>query len=328
LRETIIRFYDNEAVKLFTKAVIRDKNRNANIASEFRRKLTDMIGTERTFTRANAEVSADTIFDILDTSIREKSISIHDEIRVADNEKLINRNILQQLSEKYQTEDDLRTFARNLVEKCGVFVTVNRTEIQRAVPNNAAPEQGISIFRKIILINLPTVEGNDNVQRFAGKLEAALENAVEGGVTVKVDRNGKRKNEIAILSIINCFPLRILQDLPLLKNKYDYLVNNPNDSRQNRTVLHTEGTGENFPNLFVAAELLPSDIRKKYVPYLILGYVMDFVKFADKNDGTGKSAYGTIEINRLGREVLIISFNKDLKYVDILITLYIPGLFR
>ncbi len=304
MQDTIIRFYNNGAVKTFAKGVILDKRRNENIASEFRRSLIQLIGTEHTFTRANSEIDKDSIASILDTSIRDKSISIHDEILIEDNEKLINRNILQQLSEKYQNEDELKTFAKKVIEQCGVFVTTNQTEIQRAVPNNPIPEQGISIFRKIVLINLPMVEGNDNVQRFAGRLETALTNAVEGGVIVKVDKNGTRKNEITILSIINCFPLRIIQDLPLLKEKYDYLIDNINESRQNRTVLHTEGTGENFPNLFVAAELLPSDVRKKYVPYLIICYAMDFVKYADKNDGTGKSAYCTIEINRLGREVL------------------------
>jgi hypothetical protein len=304
LKETIIRFYHNDAVKTFTKSVILNKRRNENMASEFRRRLIELIGTEHTFTRANAEINIDTISNILDTSIRAKSVAIHDEILIEDNEKIINRNILQQLSEKYQTEDDLKIFAKSIIEQCGVFVTVNQTEIQRAVLNNAIPQQGISIFRKIILINLPVVEGNDTVQRFAGKLETALTNSVEGGVKVKVDKNGTRRNEVTILSIINCFPLRILQDLPLLKEKYDYLVDNKNESRQNRTVLHTEGTGENFPNLFIAAELLPSEIRKKYTSYLIIGFAMDFVKYADKNDGTGKSAYGTIEINRLGREVL------------------------
>ena len=310
LQEAIIRFYNNDAVKTFTKNVILDKNRNKNIASEFREQLKGLIGTEHTFKRANAEISIDTISQILDTSVRKKSISIHDEILIEDNEKLINRNILQQMNEKYQTEDDLKTFARNIVEKCGVFLTTNQTEIQRAVPNNAIPQQGITIFNKVILINLPTVDGNENVQRFADRLEIALTNAVTGGVTVKVDKNGTRKNEITILSIINCFPLRILQDLPLLKKKYDYLIKDPRESRQNRTILHSEGTGELFPDLFVSAELLPSDIRKKYVPYLIIGYSLDFVKYADKNDGTGRSAYGTIEVNRLGREVLNPIANK------------------
>ncbi|MDR1161840.1 MAG: tubulin-like doman-containing protein [Tannerellaceae bacterium] len=304
LQEAIVRFYNNGAVKAFTKNVILDKKRNENIASEFRGRLNELIGSEHTFIRANAEISVDTIFHIFDTSIREKAISIHNEIFIEDHEKLINRNIIQQLSEKYNTEDDLKTFARNIIEQCGVFTTVNRTEIQRAIANNAIPKLGISIFNKIILINLPAIEGNETVQEFANTLETTLVNAVESGTLVKVDKNGTRKNEIAILSIINCFPLRILQDLPLLKEKYDYLINNPNEARQNRTVLHTEGTGENFPNLFVAKELLPSDIRKKYLPYLILAYAMGFVKYTDKNDGTGNSAYGTIEINRLGRPVL------------------------
>jgi len=304
LQEAIIRYYDKDAVVKFTKEVIRDKNRQKNIASAFREEMVKQIGTEHTFARANATVSDDTILQILDTLIREKSIVIHDEILIENNEKLINRSILEQLNEQFSTEDDLKKFAKDIIRQSGVFATFDTTEINRAVKNNAIPASGITIFKKLILINLPKIEGNENVQKFADKLKKALIESVTGNVIVKVDTNGLRKNEITISSITYCFPLRTIKDLKYLKEKYDYLVNNRNEARQNRTVLHTEGMGETLPDLFVATEMLPSDIRKQNVPYLIVAYALGLVKYADKEDGTGKSAWGTVSVNRLGEEVL------------------------
>ncbi|MDR3338982.1 MAG: hypothetical protein LBT25_02605 [Candidatus Symbiothrix sp.] len=309
LQEAVVRFYNHDAVVKFTKTVEQDKKRQENIASEFRAALLKQIGNDRTFTRANTEISKDKISQILEKNIREKSISIHDEILIENNEKLINRNILEQLSEKYNDEDALKKFTLELIQKSGVLLTFDSTEISRAVKNNPIPDK-VNIFKKVIMINMPKIEGNEKVQKFADKFKNALQSSVGGGVTVKVDTNGSRKNEITIISITYCFPLRAIQDLKVLKEKYDYLVSNPNEARQNRTVLHTDGTGENFPDLFVANDMLPSQIREKYTAYLIMAYAMGFIKYADKADGTGKSAYGTITKDELGDEVLNPLANK------------------
>lgn len=304
LQETIIRFYDNTAVQKFTKDVIKDKNRQKSVSDEFRQEIIKQIGAEQTFARANAAISTDNISNLLDTIVRRKSIIIHDEILIENNEKLINRNILEQLNEQYHSDDELKAFAKKLIEQSGVFLTFNPTEINRAIKNNPIPQPGLNIDRKIVLINLPKAEGNEQIQKFAGKLKDALIDAVTGGVQVKVDMNGTLKNEMTIASITYCFPIRVLKDLPFMKEKYDYLISNPNEARQNRTVLHTEGTGEIFPDLFVAKEMLPSDIRKKYTPHLILNYALGAIKYADKQDGTGLSAYGTVEEDALGLEIL------------------------
>lgn len=316
LQETIIRFYDNEAVHKFTKDIIKDKNRQKSIADEFRQEIVKQIGSERNFSRAGTVISIDSITNLLDTIIRQKSIMIHNDVLIEDHEKLINRNILEQLSEQYHTDDELKTFAKKIIEQSGVFLTTSQTEINRAIGNNPIPEPGSTIDCKVVLINLPKTEGDE--QRFANKLKDALMNAVTGGVHVYVDMNGTRKNEMTIASINYCFPIRILKDLPYLKEKYDYLMNNPNVARQNRIVLHTEGTGENFPDLFVTKEMLPSDIRKAYTPYLLTANVLGIIKYADKQDGTGTSAFGTVEEDALGLEILSPLADKftDIPYGD------------
>ena len=310
IQEAVIRFYNQESVVSFTKQIIHDKRRQDNIASGFRTEFLKLVGGERTFTNANIIISKDKIDDILESYIRDKSIAIHEEILVESYEKLINRNILEQLNEQYKDVDELNRFSKNLIEKSGVYLTFNQNEVNRAVKNNPIPNIGVNIFKKIVLINLPRTEGNEQVQQFANRFKLALENSVSGNTIVKVDTNGTKKNEITIISLTYCFPLRAISDIRLLKEKYDYLVNNPNEARQNRTILHTEGDGTNFPTLFVADEMLPSQIREKYLQYLIINHALGCIKYADKQDGTGKLAFGTVTIDELGDETLNPIANK------------------
>jgi len=304
IQEAVIRFYNQESVVSFTKQIIHDKRRQENIASGFRTEFLKLVGGERTFINANSVISKDKIDDILESYVREKTIAIHEEILVESYEKLINRNILEQLNEQYKDADELNKFAKNLIEKSGVYLTFDQNEINRVVKNNFAPRIGDTINKKVVLINLPKIEGNEEVQKFAEKFKRALESSVSGNVVVKVDTNGTRKNEITIVSLTYCFPLRAVKEVKFLQDKYDIFVNDKNNYRENRMLAHTEGDGTNFPTLFVADEMLPSQIREKYLQYLILNHALGYIKYADKQDGTGKLAFGTVMIDELGDETL------------------------
>lgn len=295
LQQTVIRFYDQKRVKEFTQRVITDQKRQKGIADEVRLRLSELIGSEQTFQHANAVIAPDTIAELMDTVVRQKSIAIHEDILIEASEKIINRNILEQLSEKYNETESLKKFAKSIIEESGVFLELNNAELQRAVggQNNPVPQDGMNINRKIVLINLPKVEGNETVQKFATKLKEALINSVPTGVTVCVDMNGTRQNELTVQAITYCFPIRCLKNLAFYKERYDQLING-NESRQMRVVLHSEGTGEDFPTLEVQSELLGSQLREMFMPYAIANYALDNIKFGDLADGTGRKAFGTV----------------------------------
>lgn len=306
LQNTIIRFYDQKSVKEFTKRVITDQKRQKAISDEVRLKLVEIIGTEQTFQHANAVIDRDTIVNLMDTVVRQKSIAIHEDILVEASEKLINRNILEQLNEHYSDTEELKKFAKSIIEESGVFLELNPAELQRAVggQNNPVPQQGTNINRKIVLINLPKVEGNEIVQKFAQKLKDALINAVQAGVEVYVDMNGTRQNELTVQAITYCFPIRALKNLDFYREKYDALING-NEGRQMRTVLHSEGTGDDFPKLEIQGELLGSQLREMFMPYVIADYALDYIKFSDLADGTGRKAFGIVtKDSLLGLETL------------------------
>ena len=294
LQQTVIRFYDQKKVKEFTQRVITNQGKQKSIADEVRLKLVEIIGTEQTFQHANAVIDKDTIAGLMDTVVRQKSIAIHDDMLIEVSEKLINRNILEQLSERYSENEELKKFAKSIIEESGVFLEFNGAELQRSIGGmNAVPEQGTNINRKIVLIQLPKVEGNETVQKFATKLKAALESAVAADIHVKVDMSGSRQNELTVQAITYCFPIRCLKNLAFYKERYDHLVNG-NEGRQMRTVLHSEGTGDDFPTLEVQGELLGSQLREVFMPYAIADYALDYIKYGDLADGTGRKAYGTV----------------------------------
>lgn len=305
LQSTVIRFYDQKRVKDFARRVITDKRRQKAVADDVRLKLVELIGFEQTFQHANAVIDTDTIADLMDTIVRQKAIAIHDDILIEAGEKLINRNILEQLSERYNDTESLNKFASDVIRESGVFLEFNGAELQKSVGGqNPVPELGMNIDKKIVLVNLPKVEGNETVQRFANKLKAALIGAVEAGILVNVDMNGTHQNEMTVQTIRYCFPIRCLRNLAFYKERYDLLVNG-NESRQMRAVLHTEGVDEDYPTLEVQGELLGSQLREMYMPYAIIAYSTGYIKHDDLADGTGRKAFGIVSKDPLlGLETL------------------------
>ena len=311
LEGTVIRYYDQPKVKEFTNMMIHSKKHQENISSAVRQEILKLIGSDRTFARANSAIDQDALTDIFEKTVREKVISIHDNTLVEAGEKLINRNILEQLSEKYQSAEDLQVFAQKIVQESGVLTRFNSSEVNRSVPNNPVTVVGTTVMRRRVLVNMPRVEGNEKVQKFAENLKTALENATDASISVKVDMSGERQNEIDVMSVAYCFPFRCLQNLAFYRDKYNYLTTvTPSMSeaevRKYKVILYGEGFGgEGLPDLFIAAEKLKSQLRKEYMPYVLMASAMDLIKYADINDGTGRKAYGTISVDEiLGLETL------------------------
>lgn len=309
LQGTVIRFYEPDKVKAFTETMIHSRKNQDNIGSAVRADILNLVGAEKSFARANATIDQDSLNNILEKTVREKVISIHEATLVEAGEKLINRGILEQLAEQYNSADSLKLFAGKIMKESGVMVKFNHTELGLTVTNNPTTEMGKNVAKKCILVSMPKVEGNDKVLKFASDLKAALIAAADAGVKILVDASSERKNEITVMSITYCLPMRTLDSLKFYKERYDYLVNNPNMTasqiRENKVILHGEGTGEEFPDLFLTPAKQKSQLRAEFMPYMMLAYAMGIIKYGDIMDGTGKKAFGTVEVDEdLGLETL------------------------
>lgn len=309
LEGTVIRYYDQPKVKEFTQMMIHSKKNQENISTAVREEILKLIGSEKTFSRANTAIDQDALNDIFEKTVREKVISIHDNTLIETSEKLINRSILEQLAEQYNSADSLKMFAGKIMKESGVMVKFNQTELSLTVKNNSTTEVGKNVAKKVILVSLPKVEGNEKVQKFSSDLKNALVAAADAGVKILVDASSDRKNEITVMSLTYCLPLRTLDSLKFYKERYDYLVDNPNKTasqiRENKVILHSEGTGEQFPDLFLTPEKQKSQLRKEYMPWIMLGFATGIIKNGDVMDGTGRKMFGTVEVDEdLGLETL------------------------
>ena len=257
----VVRCYDPRKVRIFTtnEIILDKKNQNAVYAA-VRPYFMIHIGTEKTFARANAAIDQDVINNMVETTVREEVISIHDNTLIEDREKLINRNILEQLSENYSSAEDIHRLAGKIISGSGVLAGFNPDEVGRNVPNNPVTEVGITVMRRYMFVSIPKVECDENVRVFAKELKTAFEKAEDASVRVEVDMSGERNDEIRVLNVADYFPLRCLQNLAYYKEKYDLLTTvTPtmceSEALRNKIILFGEGVGgEGLPDLFVAQE--------------------------------------------------------------------------
>ena len=136
-----------------------------------RQEILKLIGTEKTFARANATIDQDVLNGIFEKTVREKVISIHDNTLIEDREKLINRNILEQLSEKYSSAEDLQQFAQKIISESGVLARFNPSEVNRSVANNPVTIVGTTVMRRRVLVNIPKVEAQRESPEVRGESE-------------------------------------------------------------------------------------------------------------------------------------------------------------
>jgi hypothetical protein len=122
---------------------------------------------------------------------------------------------------------------------------------------------------------------------------------------------------LGIMSITYCFPLRAVNEMALLKQKYD-LTLKQSDKSIAQLVLHLEGDGNQYPRIFLKsnsekrAEEEEKNMFYTSLAYYLLGTALESIKLMDLEDGTGKMHYGMIQTDKYGREISPIFFGAKL----------------
>jgi len=269
LSGAIVEVSEDEKMKKFEDALLLNKNQQETWAGKIRK----AIAGNRTYARFNelaAATSEDAVFEIFDAELGPEIRTKHDQD--CKNDKILGINILQQLQKVLQTDADIRNFARAVIEQSGTFLKLDEGQMQKFLTNNPNPVvQPESINRKTILITMPTDEGNDALKAFAQKLKNNLLGAFgnpSAGYSLKFDTNSVRKNEITIISIKYCFPIRAITWIPSFGRDYNEMINNKNEleAKEARILLHSEGDGAELPGL-MGEEKTP---LKDFIPYFFV----------------------------------------------------------
>lgn len=256
MRGAIIEVSEDEAMNEFEVEVSIDKVDMPNIA----RQLRELILPQGDFTNfgnlAN-NISVEDIKDTFDTKLSEIVKTKHDEKAESDN-KVLGLNILTQLQQKLTTEDAIKEFATKIVSQSGVYLKLNADQMQLHLRNNEgnlSPTNPASINKKAILVSIPSPDDNEGLKRFADRLEHALKNSFNQSTartSITVNRKSPRKDELSIITLAYCFPMRAIDWMSTYQKKYeDFLhTGNPSTDMGNAILLHSEGDGSALPQLF------------------------------------------------------------------------------
>ncbi|MGL5958273.1 MAG: DUF4339 domain-containing protein, partial [Phocaeicola sp.] len=252
----VIEVSEDEIMTEFEIELKADKIDMPNIARQLREEI---LPREEfvNFGRLAIEINVEDIKDAFDIKLSEIVKTKHDEKADSDI-KVLGLNILTQLQQKLKTEDDIKEFASQIVKQSGVFLQLNNDQNQLHLRNNEgnlSPMNPASINKKAILVSIPSPDGSDGLKKFADKLEEAFKNSFNQSsarTTITVNRESPRKDELSIITVSYCFPLRAIDWLKSYKERYESFLNtgNPSTDVCNAILLHSEGDGKNLPSLF------------------------------------------------------------------------------
>lgn len=256
MKGAIIEVSEDEAILTVEEEIILDKVDMPNISRQIREEILPKAEFTN-FAALTNDLSVDSIKDAFDVTLSGIVKQKHSE-KTNGETKVLGLNILTQLQQKLKTDDDIRAFATKIVSQSGVFLRLNNDQIQLHLRNNEgvlSPTNPASINKKVIFISIPSPDDNENLKRFADKLETAFMNSINQGVAqtvIKVYRKSQRKNELSIITVAYCFPMRAIDWLANYKQRYDRFLHtgNPITDQNNAILLHTEGDGSLLPSLF------------------------------------------------------------------------------
>lgn len=256
MKGAIIEVSEDESIKQFEIDITVDKIDMPNIA----RQLRDSILPDTEFTNfgnLSNDISIDAIKDAFDVKLSQIVKIKHDEKADSDM-KVLGLNILTQLQQKLKTDDDIKAFASKIVSQSGVYLRLNNDQIQLHLRNNEgnlSPTNPASINKKVIFVSIPSPDDNENLKRFADKLETAFKNSFNQSTartTITVNRKSPRKNELSIITVSYCFPMRAIEWLTPYKQRYEQFLHTGNQATDicNSILMHSEGDGTELPSLF------------------------------------------------------------------------------
>lgn len=270
MKSAVIEVREDNKVASFEKSIITQKNTIEGLAGSLRRALVgekqyahfgDLIGGMK------KEKAFEVVDEVLGTKVREIQSN------ESPKERLTGLNVLQQLQKMLDTDEKIKQFAKNAVEKSGVFILLDDTELGKAQNNNPNPAvQPESMNIKNVLITMPAYEGDDALKEFAEKLQTAFRSSFRKNSeqdTIDFSTTTDTMNEITITAVKSLFPLRALKWLPEYEREYKMLTESPNplDAREAKTILHSEGDGSCLPPIMGENALT----AKEFGHYLFLG---------------------------------------------------------
>lgn len=256
MRGAVIEVSEEERMIKYEQELRYDKESMRNISRQLREAI--LPETEfKNFGDLLTRISEKTIKHVFDVKLS-SIIQIKHADLPPSSTKILGLNILTQLQQKLGNNyQKVQEFAHEVLEQSGAYINLDRNQIISNIRNNDQPDENKNINLREVLISIPSPDDNPSLKAFADDLKRAFESQVENGVKPpKIFMESARKNELSIITINYAFPMRAINWLAGYRKRYDkYLhTGNANQDLSRAILLHSEGLGENLPDIFAKTD--------------------------------------------------------------------------
>jgi len=300
LRQANVEVADLERLQKFINDLLLDRPKMELLSQKLRDYIAD--GAGKSFAKAGKKLqNAGALEEAANEVLKESILAYHAEMM--RNNPVLGLNVLEQLYQMYGgSEDEIGRFANTIVANSEVYVKLNDQEVSRMMPNTENPATNLAAGpNTIMLVALPGANTDDeDLKNFVDKLRIKLEQAFNQTETRKFQIvESPRPDEITIVSYQNLFPVRAIDYMPFLKQKYEQLVKSGNETTDvtNKVLLHSEGDGSQLPPLFGEGTGPTGDALIKY---LFLAAAYGIIRQGE--DELGNKGWGLVSTDFFGAE--------------------------
>lgn len=277
----LIKKYDPEKVQSLAKQYAINQEFQSSNAAEIRTKMIEGIGEEgeKTFANLYSVMDYDTATDIiLDVCTKNARAAMEDTAKNDPLSRMVGVNILDKLKVELNTDDKLERFVKDAINSAKSYVQFSTEEKGKMMG---------STMMSMIQLALPRAE-SDSTQAFKKKLIDAFALNAPGFVpSPDADLSENYKpNQIVVVCANSGFPLRFLENMKTLKEKYDRLLASP-EKALNKMVLHTESFEKLLPPIF---EMDSREILESVKKPLLLAFALQLITL-QQNPVTGEKFY-------------------------------------
>ena len=286
LTKQVVRFYEPDVVKDFTRSLTSDLTEQRKQTSRVRERLAELLGDEKqNFTAFNSRITQGRFADLLESTCEESAIEAHEQFvaRHPDRARILRVGLMEMLQKEYDGSDErLRGYAQNIMAMAKNYLKLDPSQVQLVAPGiPAANDDSNAVCVSNLTIIAPEApEAGEFRKKFCG----ALRNATTA--QTQTVTNKTRPQEVTLINITNVFPARFVAVVDFLRKKYEERVNGSQGGRA-FLELHSEGAdgrlgdGQEFPALFPET-YKPSDLY----PWMLLGEALDLIRM-EKDARTG-----------------------------------------
>ena len=290
LQGEVVKEYDPKLVRGTIASFLKERVTQEEYATALRDRIIKELGaTNITFSLLCKKINLGTLRNVaIKECIDYVRTDMENFSKKYPNQRLVQVNILDKLrNTECSTPEKMAKFSKAIYDAAQSYLTFNGSEEGQGSPETAANHQ------KIIQISLPQYKDNDEfrndfITAFGGSGNIPFNKDEDSSVNFK-------SNQIVVVTAHSGFPLRYIDNVRVLKEKYDILTRN----EVNKMVVHTESFQKPLPALYARSK---EEASKDLLPVVLLAYTIEGIIIEKEDAETGeKNKVFAGEKNKMGR---------------------------